>query len=176
MNDLDNILLGVELPTDKEISKETQKAAVAKSNREKRFNAKTMANIRAANLKKAKDPEWRKKVQYANNNWTEERRAAYMNRDKSYLKEGSSYRVGLTKRNHLSRIPVEVKKPGGEWISYESIHAFAQTTNDPKMFTSGPQYYFPKYMSIKTIKHNGSAYVGWQFRRLVKEQAKNRKL
>jgi hypothetical protein len=59
---INDILLGVKFPTDKEISKETHRVATARSNREKVLNPNTRANIIAANKKKANDPNWLKTI------------------------------------------------------------------------------------------------------------------
>lgn len=144
------------------------------------FNKSNYSYAKTKKLRKQrsllnKDPAWKKKVNEANNNWSAERMKAYQNRDRSYLEEGSEFRKNIAKMNHKSRIPVRVKKPGGKWITYKSVKAFAETTEDTKMFQGNPRYYFPKDMSIKTIKHSKSPYKGWQFQRLVEEQAKNRK-
>ena len=127
------------------------------------------ANIAKSNAKKAADPEWRAKVKKANNSWSQERRDAYNNRDKSYLND-PEYRARKVESNKKSRIPVQVKKPGEDWVEYDSVRKFAATTNDAKMFEGNPRYYFPKDMSVKTIKKTNSLYCGWEFQRLKEKQ------
>ena len=117
-----------------------------------------------------KDPKWREKIKKANNSWSEERRKAYENRDKSYLDKDSDWYKDKVERNKKSRIPVQVKKPGEEWVVYDSVREFAATTNDAKLFEGNPRYYFPKDMSVKTIKKTNSLYCGWEFQRLKEKQ------
>lgn len=128
------------------------------------------ANIKKANHKKNKSAEWMEKVRKANNNWSAERRAAYDARDKSYLDKDSDWYKETVKRNKKSRIPVQVKKPGEDWIAYESVREFAATTDDAKMFENNPAYYFPKDMSVKVVKSKKSSYFGWEFQRLKEKQ------
>ena len=95
--------------------------------------SKTKA-MRKAQSKRNKDPEWRAKIIHANNNWSEERKAAYENRDKSYLDKNSEWYKDTVKRNAKSRIPVQIKKPDSEWVKFNSVRDFAATTEDAKLF------------------------------------------
>lgn len=131
--------------------------------------SKTKA-MREAQSKRNKDPEWRAKIKHANNNWSEERKAAYQNRDKSYLDKNSEWYQNQVKSNAKSRIPVQAKKLDGEWVKFDSVRDFAATTENADMFENNPGYYFPKDMSVKTIKHSKSPYKGWQFQRLKEKQ------
>jgi HD superfamily phosphohydrolase len=151
------------------------KVNVARANTLKAKNKEWLASIRKANKKKATDPEWRKKVKEANNNWTEERRKAYENRDMSYTDKNGDWYKKHKENNAKSKIPVRVKQPNQEWIEYDSIKECAATTDDAKMFEGNPAFYFPKDMGVKTLKSKKSSYYGWQFQRLKFEQEKNRK-
>lgn len=75
------------------------RVAVTISNKEKMNDPVTRQNIINGNKKKIQDPKWRAKVKEANNNWTEERRQAYQNRDRSYTQEGSSWREAVAANN-----------------------------------------------------------------------------
>lgn len=160
----------IELPGLSDEELHSKNWAVVTGNKTKAKDPKWLASIRKANAKKAQDPVWRAKVIQANTNWTDERREAYNNRDKSYLDRDGEWYKKQVKNNKKSRIPVQVKKPGEDWVEYKSVRDFAATTDDANMFEGNPRYYFPKDMSVKTIKRSDSAYKGWQFQRLKEKQ------
>jgi len=160
----------VQLPGLSDSELHSKNWGVVTGNKAKAKDPKWLKSIREANAKKAQDPLWREAVRYANNNWTDERREAYNNRDMSYAVKGSDWHKNQVETNKKSRIPVQIKKPGKDWVEYKSIREFASTTNDANMFETNPAFYFPKDMSVKLMKSKKSSYYGWQFQRLKEKQ------
>ncbi len=120
--------------------------------------------IAEGNRKKNASAEWREKVRKANNNWSEERRAAYENRDMSYV-DDPAYRQKLKDHNAKNRNPVMVQKLNKDWVEYESIRAADIALGANGKIQNNPGFYFPKDGSLKEIKHKMSPWYGYKLQR-----------